>query len=117
MQDHVNSFVNSVEGDHTGNPNFQLVRINLQENYLKSLIVNMFVSNLRRVVPRDQHEKYLVSSQNMEMLRECVCVFSNYLVYRADKNSKTDGHAQQVMWLRVSGRLEEQGAMGRGGFR
>ena len=48
------------------NPHYQLIQINLQENLLKSLLVNLFSRNIRKSIPTEQWGKYLISSQNME---------------------------------------------------
>jgi hypothetical protein len=44
---------------------YQYIQINLQENILKSILVNIFLSSLRSKVPPEQHTRYLVSRQNM----------------------------------------------------
>jgi hypothetical protein len=44
---------------------YQYIQINLQENFLKSILVNIFLSSLRSKVPPEQHKRYLVSRQNM----------------------------------------------------
>lgn len=45
-------------------------QINLQENPLKSFLVSMFISSLRKTVPVEQHPTYLLSHQSLEYLRE-----------------------------------------------
>ncbi|CAL1699388.1 unnamed protein product [Somion occarium] len=51
---------------YCSNPLYQHIRINLQENLLKSFLVSLFASNIRRNIPKEQWGKYLISSQNME---------------------------------------------------
>lgn len=46
------------------------VQVNLQENPLKSFLVSMFVSSLRKTVPAEYHATYLLSHQSLEYLRE-----------------------------------------------
>ncbi|KAF9010000.1 ATP10 protein-domain-containing protein [Cyathus striatus] len=48
----------------------RISEINVQENLLKSLLVSMFLRSLRRTIPVEQHANYLVSSQNLEYLRD-----------------------------------------------
>jgi mitochondrial ATPase complex subunit ATP10 len=45
---------------------FQVVRINLQQNILKSMLVSLFAKSIRREIPEDQWGRYLISNQNME---------------------------------------------------
>lgn len=85
---HVDSFVNgtvasssssstntqqasvSVLETFKSDPLFQYVQINCQENTLKWLLVGLFVSSLRRSVPPEYRRTYLVSTENLEYLRE-----------------------------------------------
>lgn len=45
-------------------------QINLQENPLKSFLVNMFLSSLRKTIPAEYQATYLLSHQSLEYLRE-----------------------------------------------
>lgn len=45
-------------------------QVNLQENPLKSFLLSLFLSNLRRTIPQAQHDNYLFVTQNFELLRE-----------------------------------------------
>lgn len=52
---------------------FTTEQINLQENPLKSFLLSLFLSNLRRSVPQDQQDNYLFVTQNFELIREVRC--------------------------------------------
>ncbi|BGP00416.1 Mitochondrial ATPase complex subunit atp10 [Rhodotorula toruloides] len=69
-EEHINSFVRPTLADLKGDPNFQYVYINLQENPLKSFLVSMFLSSLRKQVPEEYHQTYLLSHQSLEYLRD-----------------------------------------------
>jgi ATPase complex subunit ATP10 len=65
-------------------------KINLQENALKSMLVSLFLSSLRRAVPPSLHRTYLISSQNMEKERESLGMVNKHVgyVYLVDRNLK-----------------------------
>lgn len=70
--------------------NLQLIRLNIQENPLKSWLVSLFINNLRRSVPQRQHARYLLSNQSLEYLREPLGLANKLLgyVYLIDWNKK-----------------------------
>ena len=47
-------------------PLFQLVQINLQDNLLKSFLVSLFASGIRKTQPESLWPTYMISNQNME---------------------------------------------------
>ena len=47
-------------------PLFQLVQINLQDNLLKSFLVSLFASGIRKTQPESLWPTYMISTQNME---------------------------------------------------
>lgn len=55
---------------YRNDPDFQYVQINCQENKLKWILVGIFISSLRRSIPEDLRANYLVSTQNLEYIRE-----------------------------------------------
>ena len=71
-------------------PNYRFVQINLQENLLKSLLVSMFSSSLRQTVPTELQPTYLVSSQNMEYMRDSLGMVNKHIgyVYLLDEHLK-----------------------------
>ncbi|KAG7448670.1 uncharacterized protein BT62DRAFT_720744 [Guyanagaster necrorhizus] len=87
---HVKGFSESTNNRYLSNPLYQFVQINLQENLLKSLLVNLFATSLRSVIPPELHSTYLVSSQNMEYERDPLSMTNNRVgyVYLVDENLK-----------------------------
>lgn len=59
---HSASFTSPTLDRYSTNPLFQHIQINLQMNVLKSLLVSLFMSSLRRSVPPSQHSTYLLAS-------------------------------------------------------
>lgn len=62
---HAASYTDALNSRYRRHPAYQYIQINLQENILKSILVNMFISSLRSKIPSHQHTRYLVSRQNM----------------------------------------------------
>ncbi|KZS96257.1 hypothetical protein SISNIDRAFT_407428 [Sistotremastrum niveocremeum HHB9708] len=89
-ESHVASFIEPTIEEYKTNPLFQLVQINLQENILKSFLVSLSLSNLRKLVPEDQQSTYLISSQNMEYDRQPLGMTNKHIgyVYLVDENLK-----------------------------
>ncbi|KAG8899012.1 Mitochondrial ATPase complex subunit atp10 [Tulasnella sp. 417] len=89
-EEHVNSFTKFVLAAYTSDPKFKFVQINLQENPLKSAIVSLSRSSIKRTIPQEFHETYIHSSQNMEMLRKPLGLENKHLgfVYLVDENLK-----------------------------
>ncbi|KAI0252491.1 ATPase assembly factor ATP10, partial [Lactifluus subvellereus] len=87
---HATSYTKSINALYHGHPVYQYVQINLQENILKSILVNIFLSSLRSKVPPDQHTRYLVSRQNMEYVRVPLGMTNSRIgyVYLVDENLK-----------------------------
>ena len=69
-QAHVESYAKSVLQEFQQDPLFQFVQVNCQENKLKWILVSIFIASARSKVPLDQHDKYLVSTQDLERVRE-----------------------------------------------
>ncbi|KAK4687503.1 hypothetical protein P7C73_g2617, partial [Tremellales sp. Uapishka_1] len=60
-EEHVQSFIQPVLEDWEAHPNFQYLQINHQPNYLKSILLSFFISSLKRSIPENRWERYLVS--------------------------------------------------------
>lgn len=84
------SFVDPTHARFSSNPLYQYVQINLQENLLKSFLVKMFRNSLRSSVQKELQPNYLVSSQNMEYVRDALGMTSTRVgyVYLIDENLK-----------------------------
>ncbi|KAI9458665.1 ATPase assembly factor ATP10 [Lactarius psammicola] len=87
---HATSYTETLNNLYRRHSVYQYIQINLQENILKSILVNIFLSSLRSKVPPDQHTRYLVSRQNMEYLREPLGMTNSRIgyVYLVDENLK-----------------------------
>lgn len=89
------------------NPKYRFIQINLQENLLKSLLVSMFLSSLRQTISAGLQPTYLVSSQNMEYVRERLGMVNKHIgyVYLLDEHLK-------VRWAACGdAKLEEADAL------
>ncbi|BGP39825.1 Mitochondrial ATPase complex subunit atp10 [Rhodotorula kratochvilovae] len=80
-EEHINSFVRPALADMKDEKAFQYVYINLQENPLKSFLVSMFISSLRKQVPPEHHATYLLSHQSLEYLREPMGMTNKHVGY------------------------------------
>ena len=101
------SFVNPTNKVFLSDPNYRFVQINLQENLLKSLLVSMFLSSLRQTIPAELQSTYLVSSQNMEYVRDSLGMVNKHIgyVYLLDEHLK-------VRWAACGdAKLEEADAL------
>ncbi|KAL0960067.1 hypothetical protein HGRIS_011715 [Hohenbuehelia grisea] len=87
---HTKGFIDPAYERYKSNPFFQFIQINLQENLLKSMLVNLFTRSLRNSIPPELHSKYLVSNQNMEYVRDPMSMTNSKVgyVYLIDENVK-----------------------------
>ncbi|KAJ3716809.1 ATP10 protein-domain-containing protein [Lentinula guzmanii] len=85
---HVASFTTPTLARFSSHPLFNHLQINLQSNALKSMLVSLFLSSLRRTIPPEQHSYYLVSSQNLEYERDAIGLMNDRVgyVYLVDEN-------------------------------
>ncbi|GAA5916322.1 hypothetical protein JCM8208_007393 [Rhodotorula glutinis] len=102
-EEHINSFVRPALADMKDEKAFQYVYINLQENPLKSFLVSMFVSSLRKQVPVEHHPTYLLSHQSLEYLREPMGMTNKHVgyVFLVDWNKK-------IRWAGCSWATEDE---------
>lgn len=109
-EQHAASYTTRVNEMHRNHPSYQYIQINLQENFLKSLLVNMFLSSLRGQVPPHLQPTYLISRQNMEYVREQLGMVNSRIgyVYLVDEQLK-------VRWAAsADAKTEEEEALIRG---
>lgn len=60
----------------------QRVDINLEENRLKAWLVKLFMGNLRRKLPRDQHDKYFLVQKGMtESIKQAIGMLNSKVGY------------------------------------
>ncbi|CAD6567825.1 MAG: Mitochondrial ATPase complex subunit atp10 [Tremellales sp. Tagirdzhanova-0007] len=60
-EEHTQSFVRPVLEDQKGKPGFSFVQINHQANLLKSMLVSLFTSSLRRAIPETRWGTYMLA--------------------------------------------------------
>ncbi|KAL6302989.1 ATP10 protein-domain-containing protein [Sparassis latifolia] len=75
------NFIDAAHAQYSSHPAYQYIQINLQENLLKSLLVSLFTSGIRKNVPQERWGKYLVSSQNMEYIRDDLGMTNRHVGY------------------------------------
>ncbi|KAL1949056.1 hypothetical protein VTO73DRAFT_10862 [Trametes versicolor] len=101
-----------VEPTHTSfseHPLYQRVQINLQGNLVKSFLVSLFASGIRKTLPESLWPTYLISSQNIEYLREPLGIANRHVgyVYLVDPKLKirwagcADPKAEEIAALRT----------------
>lgn len=80
-QEHTKSWSEPILQAHGNNPDFQFLQINSQSNPLKSWLVSLTLNNLRRQVPEELQDTYLLSSQSLETVREHLAFDNQYAAY------------------------------------
>ncbi|KAJ3882811.1 ATP10 protein-domain-containing protein [Lentinula edodes] len=118
---HVASFTTPTLARFSEHPLFNHIQINLQSNTLKSMLVSLFLSSLRRAIPPEQHPYYLVSSQNLEYQRDAIGLTNDRVgyVYLIDENLRIrwagcadataeEAHALEVCTDMLLARLEKR---------
>ena len=80
-EEHTRSFYDQAFGRFSSNSNFQLVQVNLQENSLKAYLISLFISSLRKQIPPPEQATYLLSSQNMDAVREEIGMHNKHVGY------------------------------------
>ncbi|KAF8637924.1 hypothetical protein AX17_002545 [Amanita inopinata Kibby_2008] len=87
---HAKAFTEPTHERFSSHPLYQYVQINLQENLLKSFLVNLFTSSLRSTVSKELQSNYLISSQNLEYVRGALGMTNSRVgyVYLIDENLK-----------------------------
>ncbi|KAF8903323.1 ATP10 protein-domain-containing protein [Gymnopilus junonius] len=85
---HAQSFTYRTNARYGQNPLYQYVQINVQENLLKAFLVKLYARSLRVTVPKGQQPNYLISSQNLEYLRDPMGMTNSKVgyVYLIDEN-------------------------------
>ncbi|KAH9917170.1 ATP10 protein-domain-containing protein [Fomitopsis serialis] len=63
------NYIKPTHEQYSSHPMYRYIQINLQENLLKSLLVSLFTSGIRKSIPEELWESYLVSNQNMDYVR------------------------------------------------
>ena len=91
-KDQINAkgFVDPTHARYASHPLYKYIQVNLQENILKSFLVNIFLTSLRKVISWDLQPTYLVSTQNMEYVRDALGMTNSRVgyVFLIDENLK-----------------------------
>ncbi|KAI0064422.1 hypothetical protein BV25DRAFT_1990151 [Artomyces pyxidatus] len=100
---HASSYTTRVNELYRDHPAYQFMQINVQENVLKSILVNLFLTSLRSQIPPHLHSTYLVSRQNMEYVREQLGMINSRIgyVYLVDEKLR-------VRWAACADAKEEE---------
>ena len=87
-QAHAKSFTYSTNLRYSSHPLYQYIQINVQENLLKALLVKLYARSLWTLIPPEQRPNYLISSQNLEYLRDPMGMTNSKVgyVYLIDEN-------------------------------
>ena len=113
FQIHAKSYTKVLNSLYHNHPVYQYIQINLQENILKSILVNIFLSSLRSKIPPYQHTRYLVSRQSMVCNLTNLANFHTHSVYgHLGVRAGTTGNDQQSHWLRLSCRPKFKNKVG-----
>lgn len=80
-EEHTKSFYQPTLDTFATHPNFQLVQINLQQNPLKSYLVSLFISSLRNHIDARFHSTYLLSSDNIELIKDALGYHNKHVGY------------------------------------
>ncbi|KAI0642756.1 ATP10 protein-domain-containing protein [Trametes meyenii] len=102
-------FVDPTQSSFSSHPLYQRVQINLQDNLMKSFLVSLFASGIRKTIPEELWPTYLISSQSMEYLREPLGIANRHVgyVYLVDPKLKirwaacADPKAEEIAALRT----------------
>ncbi|KAI0631215.1 ATP10 protein-domain-containing protein [Trametes polyzona] len=102
-------FIEPTQASFADHPLYQRVQINLQDNLIKSFLVSLFASGIRKTIPESLWPTYLISSQNMEYLREPLGIANRHVgyVYLVDPTLKirwagcADPKAEEIAALRT----------------
>lgn len=114
--DHIKSFVEPNLEQFQDNPHFKYVQINLQQNAIKSYLVSLFLSGLRKETPQAFQPSYIFARQNMELLRPRLGLQNQYLgyVFLVDEHCRVrwagcafaDQEERNALWSSVGVLLE-----------
>ncbi|KAI0087368.1 ATPase assembly factor ATP10 [Irpex rosettiformis] len=66
---------------YSGDRHFQHLKINLQENKMRSVLVSFFASSIRKTMPKEQWPFYMISSQNMDYIRDDIGLRNKFIGY------------------------------------
>ncbi|KAJ2501479.1 Mitochondrial ATPase complex subunit atp10 [Coemansia sp. RSA 1972] len=78
---HTNSFIDPFEAAFADSEDAQVVRLNIEENWAKAMVLQMCLPYLRRHTPKDQHANYLIHYGDVEGLRKSMGIANSLIGY------------------------------------
>ncbi|KAJ9127862.1 hypothetical protein QFC24_000146 [Naganishia onofrii] len=89
-EEHANSFVADVLEDWEEDPLFRYVQINHQSNPIKSLLLQLFVSGLKRSIPEHRWSGYMIAGGEWGGLKEPLGITNKHVgyIYLVDPDCK-----------------------------
>lgn len=89
-EEHVNTFVGEALEDWEGKPGFNYIQINHQPNPLKSMLLQFFMSSLRRTMKESRWEGYMIAGGEWGGLKQPLGITNKHVgyTYLVDQNLK-----------------------------
>ncbi|KAJ9115695.1 hypothetical protein QFC20_001022 [Naganishia adeliensis] len=89
-EEHANSFVADVLEDWEQDPMFRYVQVNHQSNPLKSLLLQLFISGLKRSIPEHRWSGYMIAGGEWGGLKEPLGITNKHVgyIYLVDPDCK-----------------------------
>ncbi|KAJ2191827.1 Mitochondrial ATPase complex subunit atp10 [Coemansia sp. RSA 522] len=78
---HTNSFIDPFEAAFADSEDAQVVRLNIEENWAKAMVLQMCLPYLRRHTPKDRHANYLIHYGDVEGLRKSMGIANSLIGY------------------------------------
>ncbi|KAI8069411.1 ATPase assembly factor ATP10 [Gongronella butleri] len=80
-EDHVNSFINPFLAKFKDVPGVQTLEVNVQENYLKQYILKAFVPSIRKSLPAERADNYVLLYKDIKKTRKMLDMTNEYIGY------------------------------------
>lgn len=89
-EEHAQSYVERTNKNYLKDPLYRFIQINVQENMMKALLVSFYTASLRKAINKELHAYYLLSTQNLEYVKEPLGMVNKHIgyVYVVDKDLK-----------------------------
>lgn len=78
---HVNTFIEPFLKKFKDDKDAQLIEVNVQENFLKQFIVKAFVPSIRKSLPAERKENYMLLMQDISRSRKYLDMTNQYIGY------------------------------------
>lgn len=80
-EEHVKAWTQDVVERWRGHERFRFIHVNLQQNPLRTFLVSLFTSRLRREVPSYFHQTYILSYDNIDYIRDAMGLQNKFVGY------------------------------------